>query len=64
MTTKKARQPTFRDRRIALRKSIRDLEGETGINRGRLSVIERGVLPSLAEHELIERALTGWEAVA
>lgn len=61
-----ARRPTqpirsFRERRLALGKSIRDLERETGIHRARLSPIERGMLPNLNEHVLIEGALTRWE---
>ena len=61
-----ARQPTqpirsFRERRLALGKSIRDLERATGIHRGRLSPIERGMLPNLHEHTLIEGALASWE---
>ena len=46
---------------MALGKSIRDLERETGIHRGRLSPIERGMLPNLNEHVLIEGALSRWE---
>ena len=33
------------------------MEARTGINRGRLSIIERGVTPTLAEYQLIENAL-------
>ena len=46
---------------MALGKSIRDLERETGIHRGRLSPIERGMQPNLHEHVLIEGALSRWE---
>lgn len=38
--------------------SIRELEARTGINRGRLSVIERGVPPTDAEAAAILAALT------
>lgn len=37
--------------------SIRDLEKLTGINRGRLSIIERGVVPTGEEAERILSAL-------
>ncbi len=37
--------------------SIRDLEKLTGINRGRLSIIERGVVPTDEEAERILSAL-------
>ena len=37
--------------------SIRDLEKSTGINRGRLSIIERGVVPTDKEAEAILSAL-------
>jgi transcriptional regulator with XRE-family HTH domain len=39
--------------------SIRDLERLTGINRGRLSQIERGIQPSPAEYDRIAAALLG-----
>ena len=55
---------SFRERRLAVGKSIRDLEHATGIHRGRLSPIERGMTPSLAEHMAIEAALVGWEKEA
>ena len=47
----------LRKARLAAGLSIRDLEARTGINRGRLSIIERGVPPSEAEARLIEAAL-------
>jgi transcriptional regulator with XRE-family HTH domain len=34
---------------VAVGLSIRDLAERTGINRGRLSIIERGVLPTADE---------------
>ena len=37
------------------------LEAATGIHRARLSPIERGMTPSLAEHQAIEAALVSWE---
>lgn len=37
--------------------TIRGLEAATGINRGRLSVIERGVQATPAEHDKIVRFL-------
>ena len=37
--------------------SLRDLETRTGINRGRLSIIERGVTPTDDESRLILAAL-------
>ena len=68
MTTDRISPPqanrTFRERRLNVGRSIRDLEHETGIHRGRLSQIERGILPSLAEHQAIETALVRWEGEA
>ena len=40
---------SIRELRADARLSIRDLAGRTGINRGRLSIIERGVIPSAEE---------------
>jgi len=37
--------------------SIRDLEKMTGINRGRLSLIERGITPTPEELDVYFRAL-------
>ena len=37
--------------------TIRQLEAATGINRGRLSILERGVVPRAEEAERILRAL-------
>jgi len=53
MTTPSA----VRSLREAAGLSIRDLERLTGINRGRLSVIERGVPPTADEARLILDAL-------
>jgi len=46
-----------RQLRKATGMTIRELELRTGINRGRLSIIERGVEPTLAERLKIEQAL-------
>lgn len=54
-------QRTFRERRVALGRGIRELATASGVNRGRLSIIERGVVPTLAEHAAIEAALREWE---
>ncbi len=62
-------QPTqypLRQMRLAAGLSIRGLEVATGINRGRLSILERGVVPTKDEAGRILRALTramGPEAV-
>lgn len=54
-----APQTTLRQIRIAAGLSIRDLERRTGINRGRLSIIERGVTPTADESARIVAALRG-----
>lgn len=51
-------QSTIRRMREAAGLSLRDLEKLTGINRGRLSIIERGVVASKDETQLILTALT------
>jgi transcriptional regulator with XRE-family HTH domain len=51
-------QTTLRRMREAAGLSIRDLSERTGINRGRLSIIERGVVASPEEVTLILAALT------
>jgi transcriptional regulator with XRE-family HTH domain len=51
-------QTTLRLMREAAGLSIRDLSERTGINRGRLSIIERGVVASPEEVTLILAALT------
>jgi transcriptional regulator with XRE-family HTH domain len=48
---------TYRQLRLDAGLSIRELEIRTGINRGRLSVIERGVTPTEAEAQAIRLAL-------
>lgn len=48
----------FRQLRRATGLSIRDLATRTGINRGRLSIIERGVMPTPEEAARIVAALT------
>lgn len=54
----------FRQLRRASGLSIRKLAERTGINRGRLSIIERGVLPTPDEARRIVEALTGQEPTA
>ena len=48
----------MRTRREQTGVSLREVARRTGINPGRLSIIERGVQPTLAEHEAIERVLS------
>lgn len=55
---------SFRERRLAQGRSIRELEAACGIHRARLSMIERGMMPGLAEHQAIETALAAWETAA
>jgi transcriptional regulator with XRE-family HTH domain len=43
--------------RIAAGLTIREMERRTGINRGRLSIIERGVTPTDAEAAQLLNAL-------
>jgi transcriptional regulator with XRE-family HTH domain len=43
---KRETQRSLRELRLAAGLSIRALSDRTGINRGRLSIIERGVVPS------------------
>ena len=47
----------FREMRTAAKMTIRQLETRTGINRGRLSIIERGVAPTAEEASRILAAL-------
>ena len=54
-----AAQTTIRRMREAAGLSLRDLERLTGINRGRLSIIERGVVATPDETRAILDALTG-----
>lgn len=49
----------MRSLRLAAGLSIRELERITGINRGRLSIIERGVVPTDGEAAAILAALRG-----
>ena len=49
---------TIRRMRTEAGLSIRDLETRTGINRGRLSIIERGVEPTPDELRKIMSALS------
>jgi transcriptional regulator with XRE-family HTH domain len=53
-----ATQTTIRRMREAAGLSLRDLEKLTGINRGRLSIIERGVVATKEETQQILTALT------
>lgn len=53
-----ATQTTIRRMREAAGLSLRDLEKLTGINRGRLSIIERGVVATDQETVQILNALT------
>lgn len=52
-----APQTPIRQLRIAAKLSLRELERRTGINRGRLSIIERGVSPTDEEAQAILAAL-------
>ena len=52
-----APQTPLRQIRLAAGLTLRELERRTGINRGRLSIIERGVAPTEAESQLILAAL-------
>ena len=47
----------LRQIRLAADLSLREVERRTGINRGRLSIIERGVTPTDDESRLILAAL-------
>jgi len=51
-----------RERRIAAGAALREVSRRTGINPGRLSIIERGVPPSDDEAARIEAALVAIEA--
>lgn len=52
----------LRQIRVAAGLTIRELERRTGINRGRLSIIERGVTPTDDEARLIASALAKGES--
>jgi transcriptional regulator with XRE-family HTH domain len=52
-----APQTPIRQLRLAAGLTIRELERRTGINRGRLSIIERGVTPTDDEAHAILAAL-------
>ena len=52
-----APQTPLRQIRLAAGLTIRELERRTGINRGRLSIIERGVSPTDEESAAILAAL-------
>jgi transcriptional regulator with XRE-family HTH domain len=57
MTLDTTQRQSWRQLRQAKGLSLRDLEKRTGVNRGRLSVIERGLPPSPAEAQAILQAL-------
>ena len=57
-------QTPLRQIRLAAGLSLREVERRTGINRGRLSIIERGVSPTLEESQLILAAFQEREAPA
>jgi transcriptional regulator with XRE-family HTH domain len=59
-----APQTPLRQVRVAAGLTIRELERRTGINRGRLSIIERGVSPTDDEARLIYKALQPGEKPA
>ncbi len=50
-------QTPLRQIRLAAGLSLREVERRTGINRGRLSIIERGVPPTIDESVKILAAL-------
>lgn len=52
-----APQTPLRQVRIAAGLSLNEVSRRTGINKGRLSIIERGVSPSLEESRAILAAL-------
>ena len=52
-----APQTPLRQIRLAAGLSLREVERRTGINRGRLSIIERGVTPTDDESQKILDAL-------
>jgi len=52
-----APQTPLRQIRLAAGLSLREVERRTGINRGRLSIIERGVPPTIDESVKILAAL-------
>jgi len=59
-----APQTPLRQIRLAAELSLREVERRTGINRGRLSIIERGVTPTDDESRLILAALQQPKGVA
>lgn len=52
-------QYPLRQLRLAAGLTIREMERRTGINRGRLSILERGVTPTQGEAAAILAALKG-----
>ncbi len=55
---------SIRELRADVGLSIRDLSDRTGINRGRLSIIERGVIPSAEELRRILDVLDAAKGIA
>lgn len=54
---------TIRERRLACGLSLREVSRRSGINPGRLSIIERGVIPTLEEMIAIDDVLKAEETV-
>jgi transcriptional regulator with XRE-family HTH domain len=57
MTATDVSDMPLREARLRVELSIREVERRTGINRGRLSIIERGVEPTEDEHRRIREAI-------
>lgn len=57
MTATDVSDMPIREARLRAELSIREVERRTGINRGRLSIIERGVAPTDDEDRRIREAI-------
>lgn len=57
MTVTDVSDMPIREARVRASLSIREVERRTGINRGRLSIIERGVAPTDDEDRRIREAI-------
>jgi transcriptional regulator with XRE-family HTH domain len=57
MTATDVSDMPLREARLRADLSIREVERRTGINRGRLSIIERGVVPTEDEDRRIREAI-------
>jgi transcriptional regulator with XRE-family HTH domain len=57
MTATDVSDMPLREARLRVELSIREVERRTGINRGRLSIIERGVEPTEDEANRIREAI-------